>query len=84
LIDTSITEWHLYGMEWTSTKVRFSQDGMSILETGISPSGPLSLVIWVDNQFAALPPQGRLRYGTLPNLEPAWMELRELSIDENP
>ena len=84
LVDTSITEWHLYGMEWTSTKVRFSLDGMSILETGISPSSPLSLVIWVDNQFAALPPKGRLRYGTLPNLEPAWMELRELSIDEYP
>jgi hypothetical protein len=84
LIDTSITVWHSYEMECTSRKVIFSLDGMNILETGISPCGPLSLVIWVDNQFAALPPKGRLRYGTLPNLEPAWMEVRELSIDENP
>ena len=52
------------------------------MQTNISPNGPLSLVIWVDNQYAALPPRGRLRYGTLPNPEPAWLEIRELSIQE--
>ena len=55
-------------------------DGVEILHTDIAPSGPMSLVIWVDNQYAALPPNSRLRYGTLPNPEPAWMEIRELSI----
>jgi hypothetical protein len=57
-------------------------DDMDILQTDISPSGPLSLVIWIDNQYAALPPNARLRYGTLPNPEPAWMEIKELSLLE--
>jgi len=51
-----------------------------VLETEIAPPGPLGLVLWVDNQYAALPPDGRLRYGTLPNPEAAWVELEELEI----
>ena len=80
LIHTDVTVWHAYSMEWEAGQVRFSLDGADILHTDISPSGPLCLVIWVDNQYAALPPRGNLRYGTLPNPEPAWMEIRELSI----
>ena len=82
LIHTSVMEWHEYSMEWDAGQVRFCLDGADILQTNISPSGPLSLVIWIDNQYAALPPNGRLRYGTLPNPEPAWMEIRELSMQE--
>ena len=46
----------------------------------IAPHGRLSLVIWIDNQYAALPPVGRLRYGTLPNPAPAWMEIRDFEM----
>lgn len=83
LIHTKVTDWHDYSMEWDDGKVRFSLDGVAILITNIAPSGPLSLVIWVDNQYAALPASGRLRYGTLPNPEPAWLEIREFSMLEN-
>jgi hypothetical protein len=82
LIHTDVTEWHEYCMEWDLGQVRFSLDGTHILQTNISPCGPLSLVIWVDNQYASLPPRGRLRYGTLPNPDPVWMEIRELSLQE--
>lgn len=82
LIHTNVTEWHEYSMEWEIGYVRFSLDGTKILQTEISPPGPLSLVIWVDNRYASLPPRGRLRYGTLPNPEPVWMEIEELSICE--
>jgi hypothetical protein len=82
LIHTNVTEWHEYSMEWDVGQVRFSLDGTDILQTDITPIGPLSLVIWVDNQYAALPPGGRVRYGTLPNPEPAWMEIRGVSIQE--
>jgi hypothetical protein len=81
-IHTSVTDWHAYSMEWLDGQVRFTLDGVDIMRTNIAPNGPLSLVIWVDNQYAALPPRGRLRYGTLPNPEPAWLEIRELTINE--
>jgi len=82
LIHTDVTEWHEYSMEWDIGYIRFSMDGTNILQTEISPRGPLSLVIWVDNRYASLPPRGRLRYGILPSPEPVWMEIEELSIGE--
>jgi hypothetical protein len=80
LVHINVTDWHTYMLEWDAGKVRFSLDGANISETNIVPRGPLSLVIWVDNQYAALSPVGRLKYGTLPNPEPTWMELRELRL----
>jgi hypothetical protein len=73
-----MTEWHTYMLEWEPALVRLSLDGTEVLDTSITPRGPMSLVIWVDNQYAALPPDGRFRYGILPNPEPAWMEIRDL------
>lgn len=80
LIHTNVTDWHAYLLEWDPGKVRISLDGAELLETNIVPRGPLSLVIWVDNQYAALSPVGRLKYGTLPNPEPTWMELRDIRL----
>ena len=83
LIHTDVTEWHEYNLEWTTKHARFSLDGVEILRTDITPCGPLSLVMWIDNQFAAMPPNRSLRYGTLPNPAPAWMEIRGLSLSES-
>lgn len=80
LIHTGVTDWHAYILKWEAGQVRISLDGVELLRTNIVPHGPLSLVIWVDNQYAALPPAGRLKYGTLPNPEPAWMEIKDISL----
>jgi len=69
------TEWHDYALEWGPELVTFRLDGEALLATEIVPAGPLGLVLWVDNQYAALPPDGRLRYGTLSNPQPAWIEI---------
>ena len=83
LIETNVMDWHEYLMEWETDLVRFNVDGMVIFQTNVSPAGPLSLVIWIDNQYASLPPKGRLKFGSLPNLDLAWMEIRELSIQND-
>jgi hypothetical protein len=82
-IDLDVTEWHAYTLEWRADLVRFSQDGIELFRTNIVPYPPLSLVIWIDNQYAALPPAGRLRYGSLPNPESAWMEVRQIELLDN-
>jgi hypothetical protein len=83
VIDPDVTEWHAYTLRWDDGLVSFSQDEIDILRTNIAPHPPLSLVIWIDNQYAALPPTGRLKYGTLPNPEPAWMEVRRIEVSDN-
>jgi hypothetical protein len=70
--------WHTYGLDWRSDAVRCLVDGNEVLRTGVSPLGPLGLVLWVDNQYAALPPSGRFRYGTLAASQPAWVEISDL------
>ena len=43
--------------------VTFEVDGVTVLQTPLSPRPPLAAVIWIDNQYAAFTPQGRDRIG---------------------
>ncbi len=74
-------DWHNYELVWEPDMVTFRLDGVAILKTNISPIGRLGLVIWVDNQYAAWQPDGHLRWGTLANPEPAWIEIREFEFN---
>ncbi len=74
-IETDVTAWHTYSLDWQAGQIALSVDGQTVLSTPVSPRGPLSLVIWIDNQYAALPPRGTLAYGSLDNPQPAWMEI---------
>ena len=81
-LETDPTEWHRYRLEWHSGSVRFFLDGQPCGETPVAPRGPLGLVLWIDNQYAAFPPTGALRFGTLPVSEPAWLEVAEIELRE--
>jgi hypothetical protein len=83
LIDILETEWHAYSVQWEPHRVSFHLDDTLLLETEIAPEPPLSLVIWVDNQYAALPPTGGLKFGTLPTPEPAWLEIRDIVVTDH-
>ena len=82
LIHTVETDWHSYKLHWEPDRVRFLLDEILLLDTDIAPQPPLSLVIWVDNQYAALPPTGRLKFGTLPNPKPAWLEIKDIVVKD--
>jgi hypothetical protein len=76
-----LTGWHAYRLRWSAARAEFSVDGHPVLRTATVPVGPLGLVIWVDNQYAALPPDGRVRFGTLSTPEPAWIEVEDLVVE---
>lgn len=82
--DFRVTEWHTYQLDWQSDQVVFTIDGEVLFTTPVSPRGPLSLVLWIDNQYAAFPPAGKVTYGTLPIPCPAWIELRDISLNIKP
>jgi hypothetical protein len=75
-----VTSWHQYNLIWQPDRVVFSVDENAVLETRTVPAGPLGLVMWVDNQYAGLPPGGRLSFGSLENRAEAWIELEELQV----
>jgi hypothetical protein len=78
--DIDVTAWHAYRMQVGLNRARFSIDDRVVFEPSISPHGPQGLVIWIDNQFAAIPPSGKVRFGTLPTPEPAWLEVEGLVV----
>jgi hypothetical protein len=79
-LDVDVTQWHEYYLAWNVDNVIFRVDDQTI-NSAITPSGPLGLVIWIDNQFAAFPPNGRLSYGTLTNPKSAWLEIEALTME---
>jgi hypothetical protein len=74
------TQWHRYRIDWREKRVSFQVDDMLVLNTSVSPHPPLGLVIWIDNQYAAFTPEGKIGFGVLENPEPAWLEIKEIEI----
>lgn len=75
------SEWRHYSLTWQGNAVSFAVDGQLVLETRVTPQAPLGLVLWIDNQYAAFPPDGRLAYGTLPNEAPASIDIKDLTLE---
>jgi hypothetical protein len=73
------TAWHAYELVWSEAGVCMKVDGEAVLDSGLSPGGPLGLVIWIDNQYAATHPSGFLRYGTLASPEPLYLEIGDVN-----
>lgn len=77
-----VNQWHTYTLKWELGQILFQVENQTY-KTPITPNGRLGLVIWIDNQYAAFPPDGRLSYGTLPNPEAEWLEIVELKIEQD-
>ena len=79
-VSTDVTQWHTYRLDWIKEEVRFWIDGEQTFKTPISPKGPMGFVLWIDNQYAAFPPDGNLKTGNLPVPLPAWLEVKDILL----
>lgn len=79
-LGADVTEWHAYRFEWSPKRSAFWVDEALVLETSVSPRPPLGLVIWVDNQYAAFTPEGKIGFGTLVNDKSAWLEIEDIEL----
>lgn len=76
-VDT--TQWHKYRLEWSPQGVAWDVDEVRVFESPVSPHPPLGLIIWIDNQFAAFTPEGKISAGVLESGE-EWLEVGEIVI----
>ncbi len=83
-LELDLTQWHAYELRWSKDRVEYFVDGQAVFETAACPKGPLGLVIWIDNQFASFPPDGKIKAGTEANPVPAWMEITDFAISPAP
>jgi len=74
------TQWHRYRLTWSPKRVVWEVDDVRVFESAVSPNPPLGLVIWIDNQYAAFTPEGKIAMGVLEN-EAAWLEIKDLEIN---
>lgn len=74
------TQWHGYRLEWSRKRVAWYVDEAQVFESPVSPNPLLGLVIWIDNQFASFPPNGKIGFGVLENSEPDWLEIADLKL----
>lgn len=81
IIDAAPIHWHSYRLEWSAERAVFWVDEKLVLEAAVSPHPPLGLVIWIDNQYAAFEPGGRLAWGMEQNPDEAWLEVEDLRVD---
>lgn len=81
-IPTSMTDWHIYTIEWGKTTSRFCVDGVPVLDHAPSPQGNLCFVTWVDNQYMIVKPWGRFGWGLLATSQHQWLEIEWLAIEQ--
>jgi hypothetical protein len=82
VVDVDPRDWHDYRVDWGMDKTTFWVDHHQLLRSTLSPSPPLGLVIWIDNQYAAFDPKGRIRWGLEASPRELWMEIASLDIDQ--
>ena len=73
------TQWHTYRIEWLTEQVNIAIDDEPILSYKTKLKGPLSIVIWYDNNF----PQISLKKFDLKLSEveaPAWLDVDYVKI----
>jgi hypothetical protein len=75
------TRWHTYRIGWQAQRVDFWTDDQMVQSTPVSPQGPLGLVLWIDNQFAAFTPAGKFSMGTLNAPVEAWLEIDHVAVE---
>lgn len=80
-LSVDVTQWHGYRLEWSLNRVAWYVDEAQVFESPVSPNPPLGLVIWIDNQYAAFTPEGKMSYGVLEGGE-EWLEIEDLVMSD--
>ncbi|MBK8618114.1 MAG: family 16 glycosylhydrolase [Anaerolineales bacterium] len=78
-----VTQWHAYRLEWSEKRVVWYVDDVLVFESPVSPnaSRPLGVIIWIDNQYAAFTPEGKIAFGVLEGGN-EWLEIEDIVISE--
>ncbi|HEX2997835.1 MAG TPA: hypothetical protein VHP14_23635, partial [Anaerolineales bacterium] len=79
-LSVDVAQWHSYSLEWREERVIFEVDEAQVLESHVIPNPPLGTILWIDNQYAAFTPEGKIGFGVLANPEPAWLEIKDIDI----
>lgn len=78
IVNVDLSQWHDYDIHWGISESTLAVDGVIVLRAP-SPRGPLSTVIWIDNQYAIVRPTGQLGWGLQACAEAQWLEVNAVT-----
>jgi hypothetical protein len=80
-LNVDVTQWHAYKLDWSLRRALFYVDDGLVFKSSVSPNPPLGVIIWIDNQYAAFTPDGKIAFGVLEGKD-EWLEIEELVIKQ--
>jgi hypothetical protein len=80
VLDCDVTEWHTYTLQWGHDRVCWTIDGRMVYQTNVELSGPLGLVIWIDNYRAAFSAASGYGFSALSLSQTQWLDVSQLSV----
>jgi hypothetical protein len=82
LLDPALlTDFHEYTLDWLPESVYFAVDGQPVHHARVAVRGPLGFIVWIDNQYAIVTPQGRFAFGVSPALHEQSLTLESVEIE---
>ena len=75
-----LRERHRYSIDWQAGRALFAVDGEVLHQADNVAKGPLGFIAWIDNQYAVLTPQGKLKWGLLAAPGEQSLELSDIQI----
>ena len=83
-LSVDVTELHHYQLCIRKQFVEFFVDHQSVFHTHLCPLGRLGVVIWIDNQYFKLTPEGELGLGFLSTSTSQVLDVQNLILTKNP
>ena len=77
----TLTDWHVYRIDWLPQEARFFVDDIEVARTPNPPRAPLGFVAWIDNNFTAMGPGSDFSFGRMAIAQRQWMELSRVRIE---
>ncbi len=81
LLDPALlTGLHRYTLDWLPERAVFAVDGAVVLDAPVRINRPLGFIVWIDNQYAIVTPQGRFGFGLSPVAQEQALLLDSVSL----
>lgn len=80
LDDIDLTQWHTYALQWRKRSASFFVDDTVVHVAPHAPRAPLGFIVWLDNQYAIVTPQGHFGAGFVSVPEMQYIDIADVHI----
>lgn len=76
-----LADFHRYSIEWDKRGAIFSVDNTIVHQSDDVPQNNLGFIVWIDNQYAIITPQGQFGWGLLDVPQSQSLIIRDIHLE---